>query len=239
MLPIRQGTTKLHIAFIVVIFLLTPYHSYGNDSEIERVKYFNYQRDAIYPLNLKMGYQLVVEFHPDETIKTISSGNHYAWSMNVLGNRLLIKPLESNITTNAFVLTNERSYHFEVKSDSSMQQKDLDYLIKFNYDASGIATWRLPMISSFFDDESKLNYKYTYVAGDEIEPKKICDNGKNTYMYMNRSIDPYDLQVWIKKGDEVVLIPGHVEGKAIFIAGVYNSITLVIKGFRVDIHKLE
>ena len=216
-----------------------PHEERVKEKDMSKVKRFDYMPDTIFPLVLKVGYQLIVEFHPDEVIKTISSGNQYAWTMSIIGNKLLIKPLEEQIVTNAFVLTNERSYYFEVRSDPTIKDEDLDYLVKFNYDSNTRSAWKLPSFRKFFDDESRINYKYTYVAGKHIEPKKICDNGENTHISMSQNVDPYDLQVWVKGDDGVTLVPGYVDDDAIYISGVYNNITLMIKEHRIDIYRLQ
>ena len=205
----------------------------------QKVRCFDYAKDQVYPLTLKIGYQLIVEFHEDEVIKTISSGNQYAWSITVLGNRLLIKPLEDAIITNAFVLTNERSYHFEVRSDSSIDNNKLDYVVKFDYTPKNDKK-KFPDFRQFFDNDALLNYRYTFVSRSDFEPKRICDNGKNTHVYMDRTIYLDDIQVWVNKENDVVLVPGYVDEDqySLYIEGVHKHITIVIGKDRVDIYKL-
>ena len=208
-----------------------------------RVTRYTYKPDKIYPLHLKMGYQLTVELHPDEVIHSISSGNKYAWTINVLGHRLLIKPLEDDIITNVFILTNERSYHFEVKSDSNMKPEDVSYLVKFEYGPESEASVPLDSvdITTFFDRSTPLNYGYTYVSGDDFLPRKICDNGINTFIETNMELDIYDLEVWINhdNGDDPSLVTGYIDGCDLYIAGLHDSITIKAMGYRMDVYRVN
>lgn len=100
-------------------------HNY--ESRIQE-HYFN--ENKIYTLWLKPGFQSHILFEEGESIKTVSIGENYAFKVNILDNRLFIRPLEDNIKTNMTVITNKRSYEFDLIIGKTPNQT---YVLKFIY----------------------------------------------------------------------------------------------------------
>lgn len=100
-----------------------------------RIKTYIYNANDVYLLPLYFGFQSHVEFAKNEEIQTISLGDSYAWKITPIGNRLFIRPLEKNIITNMTIITNKRTYQFDLvaKEFEEGMEKDLVYLIKFEY----------------------------------------------------------------------------------------------------------
>ncbi len=100
-----------------------------------RIKTYVYNENEVYPLVIFYGYQTSIEFAVGEELSTISIGDSYSWSINPIGNRIFIKPLEENMHTNMTILTNKRSYQFDLfskKSDGDFD-KELVYVMRFYY----------------------------------------------------------------------------------------------------------
>src|SRR5580704_6305337 len=55
---------------------------------------------------------------PGETVKPddVGIGDSERWSIKVSGNRVLVKPKEPGIATDLVVVTNQRSYHFALRT---------------------------------------------------------------------------------------------------------------------------
>ena len=89
----------------------------------------------MYLLPLHFGFQSSIEFAPNESIETLTMGDSYAWKVTPLGNRLFIKPLEFNIRTNMTIITNLRTYHFDITATELEDgaEKDLVYVMRFQY----------------------------------------------------------------------------------------------------------
>jgi type IV secretion system protein VirB9 len=89
----------------------------------------------VYLIVLHHGFQSHIEFAKGETVQTISLGDSYAWKITPLDNRLFIRPLEKDIHTNMTVITNKRSYQFDILSKELEfgEEKDLVYQVKFYY----------------------------------------------------------------------------------------------------------
>ena len=89
---------------------------------------------------LHHGFQSQIEFAKGENIETITMGDSYAWNVTPLNNRLFIKPLEFNVRTNMTIITNKRTYHFDLVAKKSSKKgkinRDLVYVVKFQYPRS-------------------------------------------------------------------------------------------------------
>lgn len=99
-----------------------------------RIKTYVYNSNDIYLVLMQSGFQTSIEFEKGEKINTLSLGNTYSWSITPVSNRLFIKPLEDTIRTNMTVITNKRTYQFDLVS-KSLEESDLDisYVIRFFY----------------------------------------------------------------------------------------------------------
>ncbi len=100
-----------------------------------RIKTYIYSPNEIYLMVLHYGYQSNIEFAAGEEIQTISTGDAYAWEITPLANRLFIKPLVKNIRTNMTIITDKRTYQFDIVSEELERgdEKDLVYVVRFYY----------------------------------------------------------------------------------------------------------
>lgn len=100
-----------------------------------RIKTYVYNENEVYNLLIHYGYQSNIEFGIGEEVETISVGDSYAWKINPIGRRLFIKPMEENIHTNMTVITNKRTYQFDIMSRAADDKidKELVYVVKFFY----------------------------------------------------------------------------------------------------------
>lgn len=100
-----------------------------------RIKTYIYNPNEVYLLVLHYGFQSQIEFAKNEEIQNLVMGDSYVWKINPLENRLFIRPLEKNSRTNLTIITNKRTYQFDIVSKELEEghEKDLVYLIKFYY----------------------------------------------------------------------------------------------------------
>jgi len=100
-----------------------------------RIKTYIYSPNEVYLLVLHYGFQSNIEFAKGEEIKTITLGDTFAWKITPLENRLFVRALEKNIRTNMTVITNKRTYEFDIvaKELEEGEEKDLVYVIRFFY----------------------------------------------------------------------------------------------------------
>lgn len=124
--------------FIIILFLGNFTNALASQNSIitdSRIKTYVYSPNDVYLLVLHYGFLSHIEFAKNESIETITLGDSFAWKVTPLGNRLFIKPLERNIRTNMTIITNKRTYQFDIvaKEFLSGEEKDLVYVIRFQY----------------------------------------------------------------------------------------------------------
>ncbi|MBA2629271.1 MAG: TrbG/VirB9 family P-type conjugative transfer protein [Rickettsiaceae bacterium] len=123
---------------MLLIFTCSNKIALGDDSSLttdSRIKTYFYSPNEVYLLVLHYGFQSHIEFGKGETIETITLGDSYAWKITPLGNRLFIKPMERDIRTNMTIITDKRTYQFDIVSKEleDGEEKDLVYVIRFQY----------------------------------------------------------------------------------------------------------
>lgn len=123
----------------MVLFLWTPAsYAFQDDLSVtydNRIKTYVYNPNEVYLLVVHTGFQSHIEFAKGEEIETISMGDSYAWKITPLANRLFIKPLERNMRTNMTILTNRRTYQFDIvaRDLDGEDDQDLVYVVRFYY----------------------------------------------------------------------------------------------------------
>jgi type IV secretion system protein VirB9 len=132
----------IHKAFNMIIKIITAILFVANFSYAEtpittdnRIKTYVYNENEVFTLLIHYGYQSSIEFAMNEQIETISIGDSYAWKINPVGRRLFIKPLEENVHTNMTIITNKRTYQFDIMSKLPEENfdKELVYVVRFFY----------------------------------------------------------------------------------------------------------
>lgn len=129
----------LAIVFLLVSFIITA-NAYDDDEDLaittdSRIKTYIYSPNEVYLLVLHYGFQSNIEFAKGEAIDTITLGDAFAWKLTPIGNKLFIKPMEQNIRTNMTIITNKRTYQFDIvaKEFNDGDDKDLVYVVRFQY----------------------------------------------------------------------------------------------------------
>lgn len=119
-----------------------------------RIKTLVYNPNEIYTLNLKIGFQSIIEFSIDETIEVISIGEPYPWKLTPIERRLFIKPLQVGVRTNLTIITNKRVYLFDLQSDATSSSNDFDviHVTRFFYP-------QVPLDQSQYSFDNYLSYK--------------------------------------------------------------------------------
>jgi len=100
----------------------------------ERIKLLSYDESDVYTITTKFGYQTNIVFAANESINTISVGDRSLWQIIPSANRLFIRPMQQGISTNMTILTNKRSYQFDLKSLGAEEKSAAPvYVAKFVY----------------------------------------------------------------------------------------------------------
>lgn len=174
----------LSIAGISPAFALQEPRPIATDYRIRTVRYSS---NEVYKFLGHYGYQSTIEFGKDETIETISIGDSLAWLIDPSANRLFIKPIEQDATTNMTVITNKHIYQFELHARETENIRDarMMFVMRFAYpqdDYGDIGMANLDPVPDIDAEPEKYNLKYSLQGSDMVSPIRIFDDGKFTYM---------------------------------------------------------
>ncbi|MDB5709735.1 MAG: hypothetical protein JWL96_1805 [Sphingomonas bacterium] len=141
-----------------------------------RIQSVLYDANQVVQLQVATGYQLTVEFAPDERIENVAVGDSGAWQVtpNKRGDRLFIKAVGQGVTTNLTVVTDARTYAIEL-SPLFGPLPTMAYTVRFRY-----AT---PAAVSVVANDAALGPGRYKLSGDKaLRPAAIDDDGVHTYI---------------------------------------------------------
>lgn len=163
------------------VYALKEPRPQGVDSRIHTIMY---SPEEVFKFTGHYGYQSSILFEDGEEILTISMGDSIPWQITPSGNRIFLKPVQQDAETNMTVLTNKRSYLFELHAQEaeSINDPDLIWILKFIYPSQPIIRPRTEKIEK--PEEKGLenfNFNYAIRGSFEISPIQIYDDGEFTY----------------------------------------------------------
>ncbi|NDB83027.1 MAG: P-type conjugative transfer protein VirB9 [Alphaproteobacteria bacterium] len=153
-----------------------------------RIRVIVYNPDDVFKFTGYYGYQASVELSLDEEIVSISMGDSTAWQIVPSGNRFFIKPIEDNATTNMTMITNKRTYFFELYAQEATDIRDPDMVfnVRFLYpdeeDQNSIRSFTASLEEVDLSHPEQYNFQYAISGHEEIAPIKIFDDGEFTYL---------------------------------------------------------
>ncbi len=146
-----------------------------------RVKIVNYNADNVTLLKVHYGYTTDIVFDSNETVENVAVGDSLAWQSVPTANHLFIKPVAVS-NTNMTVLTNQRSYNFQLESSNSDNPRDQIYELKFIYPDEDQTVSNYSQSSSPSQcNPTQCNWKYSFTGDKTIAPVQAFDDGKFTY----------------------------------------------------------
>lgn len=200
-----------------------------------RVRTVMYQPDEVYKFTGHYRYQSSIEFAPDEEIKTISMGDSTAWMLNPSGNRLFLKPLEQDATTNMTLITNRRVYLFELHAHEAdnIEDPNMVFIMRFIYPDDNAAR----TVSQYLDsvpapdlsdpqERAKFNFNYSISGTDEIAPVRIFDDGEFTFFQFRDKNADIPAFYWVDEQGNEALINYRTRGDYIVVERVTRRMTL-------------
>ena len=141
-----------------------------------RIQTVLYDTNQVVQLQVATGYQLTVEFALDERIENVAVGDSGAWQVtsNKRGDHLFIKAVQSGVTTNLTVVTDARSYMFDL-APLYGPLPDMAYTVRFTYPPTAVAS---------VADAAPVVEPGRYKLGGTraIRPSQIDDDGEKTYI---------------------------------------------------------
>ena len=142
-----------------------------------RIQTILYDPDQVIQLQVAPGYQLTLEFGPDERIENVAVGDSGAWQVtpNKRGDHLFIKAAQNGVTTNMTVVTEARTYSFSL-TPAYGSTPDLPFTVRVRFPPPAVATVEpgngtVPEIG-----------RYKFSGARTLRPSAIDDDGIHTYL---------------------------------------------------------
>ncbi len=219
------------------------------DSRMVVVKY---NASQIVNILTAPGYTTHIEFEKGETLELPPAfGDSLQWEQESQGNHLFIKPDKPGITTNMTVVTNKRSYHFQLTASPEggiyYQYVQFKYLKSVKSDQRATITddvgaderkqteTKMPDISS-----ADITTMATYsISGDApFRPEFVVSNGKFTYFKFPLNIREFPI-IYVKEAGEFRVVNQTYKPESGFltVSKVAESYVLSLDNQKVEVTK--
>jgi type IV secretion system protein VirB9 len=140
-----------------------------------RVQTIEYDAQQVVMLQVAFGYALTVEFASDERIENVAVGNSGVWQVqsNKSADRLFIKPMQATGDTDMTVITDTRSYNFELKALPA-PDATTPFFVQFLYPVA---------VSPPLEAAPAESGSYSFRGDRVLRPSSMSDDGHFTYMF--------------------------------------------------------
>lgn len=157
-----------------------------------RIKTVQYDPEAIVRIAGHSGIQSTIHFGPDERIENVAVGSSAAWQItpNRRGSLLFIKPLAAVSRTNMTVVTDKRTYMFDLTTGRNGAAPL--YALKFSYPDAAPAEAAPPKEQTMVmasapapvapPTPAQLNFDWKVKGSDRLRPARIFDDGGSLYL---------------------------------------------------------
>lgn len=157
----------------------------------ERLVEVRYDAAKVYRVEGKPKVQATIRFAEDEAIENVAVGDSNAWQItpNKRANLLFVKPLLARANTNMTVVTNKRTYLFDLVASPIAQPI---YVLSFKYpDApkpivlpgAQLAQSVVPAPEKPATvDPTQINFAWSKSGDEKLLPETIFDDGEATFL---------------------------------------------------------
>lgn len=157
-----------------------------------RIRVMVYNPNDVFKFTGYYGYQATIELGNGEEVISVSMGDTTSWQIVPAGSRIFIKPVEQDATTNMTLITNKRTYFFELYAQETTDIRDPEMVfnVKFLYpdeqEEDHVKLFSSNAATGLSEPDlahpEKFNFYYSISGNEEVAPIKIFDDGEFTYM---------------------------------------------------------
>lgn len=194
----------MSLRFGVVALALLASASIAAAAADERIRIVPYRLDTIVELDGQPDFQSMVSFAEDERIENVALGDSTNWQVapNKRANLLFVKPVLPETHTNMTVVTNQRTYLFELRSGSAVPAV---YSLRFEFPqppaATATATGNTsgnpaapasaPAPSTAAPQPRKATARYAWRPGGSanLQPRGSFDDGRTLFVAWPKGIE--------------------------------------------------
>lgn len=194
--------------------------------------------DEVVRVEGKLGVQASIAFAEDERIENVAIGDSNSWQVtpNKRANLLFVKPLAVRAQTNMTVVTDRRTYFFDLVSGASAAPL---YVLRFKYpdEPKPVQAAATPALTAEESqviaakgadqpvDPATLNFAWRSKGKAALLPARVYDDGMATYLQWSASTPIPAIQIRDEGGTEGP-VNFAVRGDVIVIDGVPGLIVL-------------
>lgn len=149
-------------------------HPTADDPHLQTIMY---APNEVIRLRGAIGWQLMIEFGPDERIENVSIGDALAWQVtpNKRAHILFLKPQLKNASTNMTVVTDRRQYAFMLETEP--RSATTPWVLHFDYPPEVVEAVEEPPLPP----PPVLNFAYSRRGDSAVMPTRVWDDGRLTY----------------------------------------------------------
>ena len=171
--------------------------STANAAADNRIKTLVYVPDKIVQIIGKSDIQSTIEFGPDERIENVAVGDSSKWQItpNHRASMLFVKPLAPRSRTNMTVVTDQRTYMFDLVAGDKWTTPL--YVLKFSYpndkpveppkklEQPQVAA-AAPTTAQAVLTAEKLHFDWKTKGDSKLVPTRVFDDGQSVYLSWDR-----------------------------------------------------
>jgi len=141
-----------------------------------RVRKIPYEPDIITPVSARPDFETMISFAPGERIENVAVGDSTSWQVvpNKRSDLLFVKPVSVDAHTNMAVVTDQRTYLFELRSDDGAGP--MMYILRFTYpekQAEKQTATAVPFVTTAWQASGAL----------ALRPVRAYDDGHSVFLY--------------------------------------------------------
>lgn len=196
-----------------------------------------YNESEVVRIEGRLGVQATIAFADSEHIENVAIGDANSWQVtpNKRANILFVKPLEGRARTNLTVVTDKRTYFFDLVASPTASPL---YVLRFTYppeksQPAGPQTAQQAALTGVEQqavtekpvDPAELNFAWVSKGARQLLPARVYDDGDLTYLSWPAGAPVPAMLIRNEKGVEGP-VNYAVRGDVIVIEGVHKVIVL-------------
>lgn len=150
-----------------------------------RIRELLYDPNQVIDIRGYLGFEMAIEFDPEERIETVSIGDSLSWQVtpNRKATLLFLKPMAVGGTTSMTVATSKRLYSFLLTAAETSKRAPPPMLrLRLLYPAAPEpANETPPAPPPAPPAPEQLNFRYAFKGAKAIYPVRVFDDGVSTY----------------------------------------------------------
>ena len=203
----------------LALVLAVPAQAQMPDAHVQTVFW---DPDQIINITGAPGWQITVEFAPDERIENVAIGDALAWQVvpNKRARNLFLKPLLKNAATNMTVFTDRRRYIFAL--DTGPRRASTPWVVRFEYPPPPVV-----LSAEVVVEQAPITENSDYAkAGDAgLLPTRIWDDGRMTYFEFAEEVAIPAIFMG-KPGKDEALVNSTMRGRTVVVQQLAAIFTL-------------